>query len=505
MSSRVNTIAKNTLFLYIRTFATMLITIYASRVLLDKLGVDNFGIYNLVGGVILIFGSLRGVFSQSVQRFLNFEKGKGDNEKVNTIFNISLLVHIALAVVFILIVAVFGHYLIVNKLVLPEGKIDIALIVFYTSLLSSVVSIITIPYDSAIIANEKFDFYAWMSILESISKCLIIYLINLSQYDSLIVYSILLMCVIILFRFFHIIYSFKFDECKLKLCWNKQVFIDLASFSGWNFLGNTAFSLTNEGINIVINTFAGVGVNAARGIAYQVKSAVQQLSANLVIAVRPFITESAANQSLETMFRYTIKVSRLSFLVILLTSMPIIVFAKEILNIWLVETPDYAVIFVQLVMIHLVMRSPQSAIDLLFSSIGKMKWYQIVQSITLFLSLPLSYILLKVGLPVYWSFISMIIVEALTLFAIVFCAKIEIKFDVKYYWSGFLSMMLIAIFIFAGLGFIISHFFVPNNIWTFILYFILTITIEAIVTYFILLTKQEKDLLKSLVTRVLKF
>ena len=482
----------------------MLIAIYASRVLLDKLGVDNFGIYNLVGGVILMFGSLRGVFSQSVQRFLNFEKGKGDNEKVNTIFNISLLVHIILALVFILIVAIFGHYFIVNKLVLPEGKVGIALIVFYTSLLSLVVSIITIPYDSVIIANEKFDFYAWVSILESISKLLIIYIINMTQYDSLIVYSVLLMCVIILFRIFNIIYSFRFEECKLKPCWNKQVFIDLASFSGWNFLGNTAFSLTNEGINIVINMFAGVGVNAARGIAYQVKSAVQQLSANLVIAAKPYVTESAANQSLETMFRYTIKVSRLSFIAMILTSLPIIVFAKDILNIWLVETPDYTVLFVQLVMINLVMRSPQAAIDLLFSSIGKMKWYQIVQSITLFLSLPLSYILLRVGLPVYWAFISMIVVEVLTLFAIVSCAKIEIKFDIKYYWSGFLRMMLVAILLFTGIGFIIYHFLIPNNLGTFILYFVSTITIEAIVTYFILLTKQERDLIKSLFTRILK-
>lgn len=482
----------------------MLIAIYASRVLLDKLGVENFGIYNLVGGVVAMFASLRGVFSQSVQRFLNFEKGKGEKERVNIIFNISLLVHIALALIFVIVVAVFGHYFIVNKLVLPEGKIGIALIVFYTSLFSSVFTIITIPYDSVIIANEKFDFYAWMSILESVSKLAIIYLITMTKYDSLIVYSVLLMVVIILFRVFHIVYSFRFEECKLQLCWDKQTFNDLASFSGWNFLGNTAFSLTNEGINIVINMFAGVGVNAARGIAYQVKSAVQQVSANLVVAARPYITESAATKSLDTMFGYTVKVSRLSFLVMILTSMPIIVFAKDILNIWLVEVPDYAVLFVQLVMIHLVARSPQSAIDLLFSSIGKMKWYQIVQSITLFLSLPLSYLLLKIGMPVYWAFISMVIVEVITLCAIVYCAKIEVAFSLRYYWNGFLKMMLLAILIFTTLGFTLYHYLIPNSIVTFILYFIVTVILELIITYFILLTKQECSFVNSLVFKFLK-
>lgn len=493
-------IVKNTVFLYIRTLLIMLISIYTSRVLLDKLGVENFGVYNIVGGVVATFASLRGVFAQSVQRFLNFEKGQGNTEKVTDVFNISLLIHTILGIVFAVLVGGFGYYYIPRYLILPDGMLDTAMFVFYSSVVTSVIAIITIPYDSAIIANEKFDFYAIVSIFDVVARLAIIYILWIGE-DILITYAILLAVVTIIFRFIHIIYCIRFPECKFKKVWNAVIFKELAGFSWWNFLGNTAFTLTNEGINFVINAFGGVTANAARGLAYQMKSAVTQLSGNIGIASRPFVSEAVVTQVKETIFVYVIMVSKAMFLMVSLTALPIIIYTQPILNFWLVKVPEYSVIFVQLVMLHIVIRSPQTGIDLLFSSYGKMRTYQIVQSVVLFLSLPLSYILLKIGFPIYWAFISMCIVELVTLIAIVVCASREMGLKLLYYLKNFVNRTLLITAVFCIVGWLFYRFLSTSNIWVVIMYSGILVCLGAILAYYLYLTKSEKALVKSFVNK----
>lgn len=493
-------IVKNTVFLYIRTLLIMLISIYTSRVLLDKLGVESFGVYNIVGGVVATFASLRGVFAQSVQRFLNFEKGQGNTEKVTDIFNISLLIHIVLGVVFAVLVGGFGYYYIPRYLILPDGMLNTAMFVFYCSVFTSVIAIITIPYDSAIIANEKFDFYAIVSIFDVVARLAIIYILWIGE-DILITYAILLAAVTIIFRFIHIIYCIRFPECKFKKVWNTIIFKNLAGFSWWNFLGNTAFTLTNEGINFIINAFGGVSANAARGLAYQLKSAVAQLSGNIGIASRPFVSEAVVTKVKETIFVYVIMVSKAMFLMVSLTALPIIIYTQPILDFWLVEVPEYSVIFVQLVMLHIVIRSPQTGIDLLFSSYGKMRTYQIVQSVVLFLSLPLSYILLKIGLPIYWAFISMCIVELVTLIAIVVCASREMGLKLLYYLKNFVNRTLLITVVFCIVGWLFYRFLSTSNIWVVIIYSGILFFLGSVLAYYLYLTKSEKALVKSFVNK----
>ena len=264
-SKPAKTIAKNTIFLYVRTFITMSVAIYTSRVLLQILGVENFGIYNLVGGVVGLFASLRSLFSSSVQRFLNFEKGKGADERVRQIFCISMGIHIILAVLFTLVVECIGVWFITHQFVLPEGRMGDALFVFHCSILTTAVSICTIPYDSAIIANERFGFFAWTSIIECALKLIIVYLLLILSDERLINYALLLAAVTLFIRITCIIYCRRFDECKLEWCWNKGVAKELTYFAGWNFFGNTAFALVNEGTNMLLNVFGGVTANAARG------------------------------------------------------------------------------------------------------------------------------------------------------------------------------------------------------------------------------------------------
>ncbi len=501
MESHVTKIAKNTVFLYVRTIAMMVIAIYTSRVLLEKLGVEDFGIYNLVGGVVGLFASLRNVFAQSVQRFLNYERGKGDEEKVRNIFSISIIVHVVLAVAFTLVVLVFGFWYIPRYLVFPDGMLSTAMFVFYCSLLTTFVSILTVPYDSAIIANEKFDFYAIVSILDGLARLGIIFFISSFGTNKLKTYAVLILVVSVLFRIIHILYAARFKECKLKKVWDKDIFKSLVSFSGWNFMGNTAYSMTNEGVNFVINNFGGVVANAARGLAYQVKNAITQLSANVVIASRPFVTEASATRDRESIFGYAIEVSRLMYVAVVLTALPIICYTDQIMDLWLVDVPEYTTVFVQIVLIQMVIRAPQSAIDMLFASYDKMKKYQIVQSIFLFTSLPLSYILLKLGLPLYWAFISMCISELITLIAIVICAHQVLGFSIAKYLNEFVMPSIISIIQLIIVGYIFYRFIVPSSVVLLLAYIAILLVVGFVDVYFLYFNKEEKVLIRRVFIR----
>ena len=501
MENHSKTIARNTAFLYIRTIVVMLIAIYTSRVLLEKLGVENFGIYNLVGGVVALFSSLRGIFAQSVQRFLNFERGKGNEEKVRDVFNISLIIHLGLAFLFSAIVVIFGIWYIPRYLVFPEGMLSTAMFVFYCSIMTTFIIILTTPYDSVIIANEKFDFFAVVSILETLARLGIIYLISSFGSDKLRTYAILILVVTLVFRIIHIVYTIQFDECKFKKVWNKQIFRDLAIFSGWNFLGNSAFSLTNEGINFIINFWGGVTANAARGLAYQVKSSVMQLSSNVVVASKPFVTEAAASKDDKTIFGYIIKVTRLMYAAVAIIALPLIVYTEQILDLWLVEVPPYTSVFVRLIMIHMVIRAPQPSIDLLFSSYAKMKNYQIAQSVFLATSLPLAYILLKIGFPIYWAFISMCIVEAITLVAIVICADRELGFTLNYFFTNFVTSAFLSIIQLVFIGLIFYYFMTPHNVLTLLLCIMLLVSVGILDLYVFYMTKNERQLICSFIKK----
>lgn len=476
----------------------MLISIYASRVLLDKLGVDNYGIYNLVGGVVVTFTSLRGVFAQSVQRFLNYEKGLDNNEKVREIFSISLYIHILLGVVFAIIVISFGILYIPKYLVLPTASLETAMFVFYMSIFTAVIGIITIPYDSVIVANEKFDFFAINSILEAISKFGILYLLFIGN-DNLRTYALLITIVSVFFRLTCIVYCVRFAECKLKIVWNKCIFKELSSFGWWNFLGNTAYSLTNEGINFIINIFGGVTANAARGLAYQVKNAVIQLSSNVGIASRPYITEAVARQKKEVIFNHIIIVSKMMFLIISLTALPLLTYTEQILFFWLKEVPPNTVIFVQLVVVHLVIRSPETGIDILFAAYNKMRDYQIVQSSILFLSLPLAYVLLKNGYPLYWAFIGMIWIELFTLISVVLCASKKMVFPLGKYTKEFFIRAIILSIQLCIIGFIFNRFIPSNNILEVMICSIIEVSIALGTATICYMSHNEKKILISLI------
>ncbi len=497
-NSRINTIANNSIFLYFRSFVVLLLGIYTSRVLLDTLGIDDYGLYNLVAGIVMMFTSLRTILASSVQRFLNYEKGKGDNERVNLVFNQGIITHIGIAAVFIIIVEAAGIWFIRHKLSIPDGSMDTALFVFHTSVATAVLTILGTTFDAVIIANEKMKVFAGLTMFDAVLKLAIVYLLPVLGFTYLRSYAVLMMSVGVVNIAFNMWYCRRFDECRLSFRWDSTLFRELFSFAGWNFLGNTAFALVNEGINLILNIFGGVAVNAARGIAYQVKAAASTLSNNLIVAAQPFIMQKAATQDKETIFRYTFKMSRLMFLILLCTVFPIIIYTEEILDIWLVDTPEYSVIFVQLILAHLVQRALHSPVDTMFKAFGEIRAYQIWDSLSIALSLPLSYAILSAGFPLYSAFIVICLVEVINLVTITVCAKRKFGMSLKAYFKEVTIHCLLAAAAFTILALPFTLYLQPDSLSKFILYETIAIITEMALAY-LLLQKEEREYLNSFI------
>ena len=274
-------IAKNTLMLYFRMLLIMAVTFYTSRVVLQTLGIEDYGIYNVVGGIVAMFGFLNSAMSSGTQRYLTFELGRGDKEKLKRVFITSMNIHIIIAVIVFILAETAGLWLLYNKMTIPEDRFDAAFWVYQCSILSTMVMFISVPYNATIIAHERMSAFAYISILEAILKLLIVYLLLLGDIDKLILYAVLMLAVQVIIRFTYNIYCRRhFEETRYSFLFDKQLFKEMLSFSGWNLWGNMASVAFTQGLNILLNMFFGVTVNAAMGIAQQVNSALYSFVSN---------------------------------------------------------------------------------------------------------------------------------------------------------------------------------------------------------------------------------
>lgn len=410
------------------------IAFYTSRVLLRELGVSDYGIYSLVGGVVAMFSSLKGVFASSIQRFLNFEMGRGNKKALNQIFSMGVVIHGIICIVFLLLAETIGLWFLNNKLLISPERMEAANWVFQFSVFASIVTIMTIPYDAVIIANERMKAFAYISILDAFLKLGVVLLISTFSSDKLILYAALILVVSLIIRFISAVYCRKnFEESKFNFFWDKIIFKDLGSFAGWSFFGNTAYTFSNEGLNILLNIFGGTPVNAARGIAYQVRSITMGFVTNILMAVNPQIIKLYSQNKKEEFFNLLYFTSKASYFVLFILCVPLGLFTKTILQLWLVNVPTYTVDFVQLLLIYLLVRAFHSPIDSLFKATGKIKNYQIIEAVILFLTLPISYILLRNNFSVNIVFVVMIFIEGINLMAILYLAKTMEEIHIRDY------------------------------------------------------------------------
>lgn len=404
-------IAKNTLVLYVRMLFIMAVTLYTSRVVLKTLGVDDYGIYNVIGGVVAMMGLLKGAMSAATTRFLTFELGKNDFEQLSKTYSISVIIYILICVVFILLAETIGLWFLNTELTIPNERLNAANWVYQFTVISVFIEMLTQPYNAVIISHEKMSFYAYVSILEVILRLLIVYFLIILPYDHLTFYGLLMMITsIIVCLTYHIYCKYKFPECKFKVYRDKKLFLELLSYSGWNLFGSASSLIKGQGLNILLNMFFTPAVNAARGIAFQINGAISQFSQNFYTAVRPQITKYYAQDDLLNMFKLVIRSSKLSFYLNLMLGVPLIIETPEIIDLWLGQELDYVVVFSRLIIVISMIDAMAQPLMTSIHSTGHVSLYQSLVGTMNILNLPISYFFLKLGYtPVVVFYISLII------------------------------------------------------------------------------------------------
>ncbi len=348
-SSNNKRIARNTILLYFRTILIMFVSLYTSRVVLNTLGVEDYGVYQAVGGVVAMFSVISGALSNSISRFITFGIGKGDKDELARTFSTSILIQIVISAVVLLLCEIVGVWFLNAKMDIPDGRLIAANWVLQCSLITFVVGLISTPYNACIIAHEHMNAFAYISIVEAVLKLVIVYLLCVSPFDKLQTYVVLLVMVSIFIRFLYSVYcSRHFEECRSKLFYDKNIFRQMLGFAGWNFFSNGAYIFNTQGISILVNLYFGIALNAARGIATQVDAAVLQFVNNFSMAVNPQITKSYAAGDKERMNYLVCKGARFSYYLLFLFALPILFETEYILTLWLKIVPDYTIAFVRL-------------------------------------------------------------------------------------------------------------------------------------------------------------
>jgi len=389
-------IAKNTLLLYFRTFLMVAISLFTSRIVLKILGVEDYGIYSVVGGVVIMFSFLNASMASATQRFLSVEIGRKKPLQLKKVFSISLSIHLLIAIVIIILAETIGLWFLNTQMNIPSNRMLAAQWVYQFSIFTFVISVIQVPYYASIIANEKMNFFAYMGILEVILKLIIVYMLVLFEFDKLILYSILICSVSLLILIIHIEYcKKKFDECKYNFYRDKPLFFSLLNFSGWSLFGTLAWVMMGQGLNILLNIFFGPTVNAARGIAFQVNATLSTFVYNLRKAVDPQIVKTCATGDKEYMNILIFESSKYSYFLLLFFSLPIILETNTILSAWLTIVPEYSIIFIQLMLINTLIQCCD--IGIVFTAVGKIKANQFFGGVIYLFIVPISYYFLNNG------------------------------------------------------------------------------------------------------------
>lgn len=488
-------IAKNTLMLYIRTLFVMVISLYTSRVVLQVLGVEDYGVYQVVGGLVAMFSVISSSLSSAISRFITFEIGRGDMERLKRIFSTSIIIQLCLCVIVTLAVEIGGLWFMHTEMQIPAGRLDAAEWVLHCSVLTFCINLLSIPYNACIIAHEHMKAFAYVSVVEAMLKLGILFLIIHSPIDRLVAYAILLTLAAALIRLAYTVYCHKhFEETKTKLIFDKSIFKEMSGFSGWSFFNNTSFIFNNQGVSMLMNVFFGVTVNAARGIAIQVESAVLQFVNNFTTALNPQITKSYANGDLDNMYKLVCRGAKFSFFSMLILSLPIILEANQILSLWLTKVPEHTVIFVQLSMIMGMCDCIGATGYTACMATGKLKRYSLTLTPLIVLEFPLSWLLFYYGASVESSYYLYILIKLLVLFVRMYLMQSMIGLNCLMYIKGvFLPITLTTLFSIILPMLIIT--FMDENILRFFILLVVS-TISVIVSVLFLgMTRIERNII----------
>jgi len=391
-------IAKNTALLYVRMAITMLIALYTSRVVLRTLGVTDYGIYNVVGGVVAMFGFLNGAMSSATQRYITFALGRGDRERLRTVFVTSVNIHAVISALVLLLAESIGLWFLYTQMQVPPERMDAAFWVFQCSMTAMVVMIMSVPYNAAIIAHEQMSAFAYISIADVILKLLIVYLLTVIPFDHLKTYAVLILSVQLFIRWLYTCYcSRHFPETHYRRQWDKPLMREMFSFAGWSLWGNIAGMLFTQGVNMLLNVFFGPTVNAARAVAVQVQGAITQFAGNFQTALNPQITKTYAAGEMKQMHRLIYASAKFSAYLLLVLAIPILIETPYILRLWLGEYPGHTESFIRIILTISIFDATTQSLIIANQATGRVKTYQAVVGGILLLIVPISYVALKLG------------------------------------------------------------------------------------------------------------
>lgn len=393
-------IARNTLMLYVRMFFLMLVGLYTSRVVLSALGENDYGIYNVVGGVVAMFAVISGALNSAVSRFITFEMGKGSEARMNRVYSTAVTIQIILSIIVAAVAEPVGIWFIRNEMTIAPDRIPSALWVLQFSILSFVINLMSVPQMASITAHEKMSAYAYIGIMDGLLRLGVALLIVHSPFDRLVFYSALMAVAVLIVRMAYGIYCrLHFAECRYRPVFDKPLVKEMFSFAGWNFIGVTSGVLRDQGGNILVNLFFGTAMNAARGVAFQLNSAVQGFVTNFMTAVNPQITKSYASGDRDYMLSLVSKSSRMSFYLLFMIALPLLFNTEYILELWLKDVPSHSAAFVRLFLVFALSESLSNSLITAQLATGKIRNYQIIVGGLQLLNIPVAYIFLKAGAP----------------------------------------------------------------------------------------------------------
>ncbi len=497
-SSNSTRIARNTVFLYIRMFVSMAISLYTSRVVLNALGVEDYGIYGIIGSIVVLFSFLNSSMSASTSRFMTFEMGRRDAHRLTAVFNCALIIHVVLAVIVVVLLETLGIWFLNHKLVIPENRMLAATWVFHLSTAACALTIMQVPFSAAIISNERMGFYAYIDIIHSILKLGIVFLLGITAFDKLVFYAVLMLGVhLIVFSANTLYCQTKFPECKLDLRWNKKLGKSMLGFSAWTIYPNVCFTSRQQGTNFLLNIFGGTIVNAAAGIAATTLAVLEQFSNNVLMAARPQIIKRYAEGDTRSMADLLKQTSLIANLLFLIVAIPFVAEIKYVLKAWLIIVPPYTTGFCLALVIGAFISLNSNVIYISIQASGKMMLYSITAGTTSLMVLPVLYLIFHHGGSLLFAYIIPIASNsAIYLYCLYSLKKISPDISLRHYVWGTLFQSILCVLAAIG-SLIVLHLYMPSSFLRLFISIFLSSVLIIGISYHFVLSQSVKQMIRS--------
>lgn len=502
MGSTANRVIKNTGFLYAKMGITMFVSLYTTRLILNSLGASDFGIFNIVGGAIAMLGFLNAAMASATQRFMSYSEGEGDKEKQKSIFNVSFILHLGISLIVGIVLLIAGYFFFNGILNIPQDRIFAAKVVYGSLIVSTMFTVMTVPYDAAMNAHENMKYYAIVGVFESFLKLAVAFACVYTVYDKLIVYGILMACIPLITLTIMRVYCHRhYEECVIspRVYWQKGLMREMTSFAGWNFFSSSVTMISAYGQGIILNSFFGTVLNAAQGIALQINGQLQVLSSNMLKAVNPILGKSVGAHNTDLLIKSTMLGAKYAVALYSLVAIPLFIETPYILDLWLHNVPEWTVIFVRFQLLRSFIEFQFATLPSSISATGKIRKYSFYSSLSNFLQLPVIYILFKLGYPPYFMYVSAIIFGDLLVYGIaMYFARKNYSLPIIVYIKTVLFPIYFALLAtLVVLNALLSFMNISNLIG--LIVFILISFVVYSLSFFLFCSKDEKNQIVSLV------